>query len=167
MLPLSPVFPQQLHPDMLYFCLKIIHILSATLLLTSMGYSYHLWKNMRSPRDGALRTERIQMLTWLLIIPLAITQLATGFTILSIQHEDFSQLWISASVIGFIIVIASWVSFIYFLLLSQQIEIKHSTQPFNRWSERGLFFRRIQSMLLSVCGLSILAMIFFMANKVA
>ena len=153
---------------MLYICLKILHILSAALLLTCMGYSYSLWKNMQSQRDGAIRSERIQTLTWLVIMPLAIIQLATGFTMISINHEDISQLWISGSVIGFLIVIGGWLTFVYFLLLSQQIEIKRyphfSAGP---WSQRELFYRRIQSMMLSVCALSILVMIFFMANKVA
>ena len=153
---------------MLYICLKIIHILSAALLLTCMGYSYHLWKYTQSPRDGAIRGERIQTLTWLAIIPLAIIQLATGFTMISINNEDLSQLWISGSVIGFVTVIGGWLTFVYFLLLSQQIEVEgYENSSFGQWSQRGLFYRRVQSMMLSVCALSILVMIFFMANKVA
>jgi uncharacterized membrane protein len=152
---------------MLYFCLKILHILSAALLLTCMGYSYHLWKYMQSQRDGAVRSERIQTLTWLVIIPLAIIQLATGFTMISINHEDLSQLWISGSIIGFVTVIGGWLTFVYFLLLSQQVEIRSYENSFGQWSQRGLFYRRVQSTMLSVCALSILVMIFFMANKVA
>ena len=152
---------------MLYTCLKILHIISAALLLTCMGYSYHLWKTMRSPRDGAIRSQRIQVLTWLMIMPLAIIQLASGFSMISINHEDMSQLWISGSVMGFVIVIGGWFSFVYFLVLSQQIEIdRYQETPVGQWSQQGLFYRRVQSMLLSVCALSILVMIFFMANKV-
>lgn len=146
---------------MLYDCLKILHIFSAALLLTCMGYSYHLWRNVQSPKDGLVRYQYIQTLTWLFIVPLAIVQLATGFSMISINHEDISQLWVSGSIIGFITVIGSWLSFIYFLLLAQQVEIKKFS------TERAGTYRRMQSMMLAVCGLALLVMIFFMANKVA
>jgi uncharacterized membrane protein len=153
MLSFDPLIWIVCRQTMLYICLKILHIISAALLLTSMGYSYHLWKYTQTPRDGAIRSQRIQ--------------LVTGFTMISINHEDLSQLWISGSVIGFIAVIGGWFSFVYFLLLSQQIEISRDNASFGQWSQQGLFYRRIQSMMLSVCALSILVMIFFMANKVA
>jgi uncharacterized membrane protein len=166
MLSFDPIIWIVRRQTMLYICLKILHIISAALLLTSMGYSYHLWKYTQTPRDGAIRSQRIQTLTWLIIIPLALIQLATGFTMISINNEDLSQLWISGSVIGFITVIGGWFSFIYFLLLSQQIEVSRDDAAFGQWSQQGLFYRRIQSIMLSVCALSILVMIFFMANKV-
>jgi uncharacterized membrane protein len=146
---------------MLYDCLKILHIISATLLLTCMGFSYHLWRNTQTPRDGAVRSQTIQTLTWLFIVPLAILQLATGFSMISINHEDVSQLWVSGSIIGFVTVVGSWFSFIYFLLQAQQVEVKGFS------SERAGNYRRMQSMMLAVCGLALLVMVFFMANKVA
>lgn len=146
---------------MSYDCLKILHIFGAALLLTCMGYSYHLWRNMQSPKDGAVRFQHIQTLTWLFIMPLSIVQLSTGFSMISMNHEDISQLWVSGSIIGFITVIGSWFSFIYFLLQAQQVEIKNFS------SGRAATYRRMQSMMLTVCGLALLVMIFFMANKVA
>lgn len=123
---------------MVYFWLKILHILTATLLLLSMAYSYRLWKY--AP-ESAQSVQRIQTQTWLVILPLTIMQLATGFSIISIQHYDMSESWISGSVIGFITVIAAWFSFVI------------------------LQNRRLQSVMLHVCGLAILVMIFLMANK--
>jgi uncharacterized membrane protein len=145
-----------------YNWLKFLHIISASLLLACMGYSYHLWRYMQSPKDGAIRSQRIQTLTWLAIMPLALIQLASGFAMLDINHEDMSQLWVSGSVIGFITVVGSWFSFIYFLLLSQQVKIKRPLVDRNG----GLAYRRIQSMLLSLCALGLLVMVFLMANKV-
>lgn len=127
---------------MLYNSLKIIHIVSATLLLTSIAYSYFIWRG-----NSAISVERIQSQTWLIIVPAAFFQLASGFTMLSLQHYDFSQLWIKGSVVSFIGAIGAWFAFIYFLLSDQQC-------------------RRTQGMMLSLCGISILGMIFFMANKI-
>lgn len=128
---------------MLYNILKISHILSAALLLTSMAYSGYLWyANQKSSN-----AEPIQVQTWMVIIPFAILQLATGFTMISLKHEELSQLWVSGSVIGFIVVIASWLAFIYFLLSG--------------------YSRKVQASLLTLCTSGLLFMIFLMANKIA
>lgn len=144
---------------MLYNCLKILHIVSATLLLTSMAYSYRLWKFSPTPQQGSIAFERIQIQTWSVIIPFAIAQLGTGFTMVSLQHE-LSQQWILGSVIGFITVIGSWLSFMYFLLLSQQVS---NERDFNQFK----FYRRIQSIMLILCSFALLIMVFLMANKSA
>ncbi len=117
---------------MFYDSLKILHIISATLVLTSIIYSYSIW---RSSNNMALIAKQ----TWLIIIPFAIIQLLTGFMMISLKQYDVSQLWITGSVIGFVIMICSWLGFIC---------------------------GYAQSVMLSICGLSLLSMIFFMANKI-
>jgi|GEM_PF-2071332 len=146
---------------MWYNCLKILHILSAAFLLVSMVYSYHLWKKIRYGKQAVFISQRIQTQTLLFIIPFALIQLATGFTMISLQHNTFSQWWISGSVIGFIIVIGSWFSFMYFLLVSQQLVDTRSQ------TTKHLFFKRAQSLMLSLCAAALLGMIFLMANKSA
>jgi len=102
--------------------------------------------------------ELIQKQTWLLIMPLSIFQLASGFTMISLKEYNFSELWISGSVISFMLVIASWFGFIYFLLLSQQISISPSKSA-------ATFYRRAQRGSLWVCKFSLVFMIFFMTTK--
>lgn len=150
---------------MLYSCLQILHILSATLLVISMAYSFKIWRYMYTPRVDAVISERIQAQTWMIIIPAAIFQMATGFTMLSMQQEDLSQVWIIGSVIGFIILIGSWFSFIYFLLQSQQIPSGSNRHSNN--TTRYKFFRRAQSTMLGICCAALFSMIFFMSNKTA
>ena len=132
---------------MLYYTLKILHIISATFVLMSMVYSYTLWC-----AKNPLMAQRIQLQTWLVIVPFAIMQLLSGFTMMSVQHEDFSQFWIKGTIIGFMIVIGSWFSFIYFLLSSAQ-----ATQ---------VRYRQLQAGSLMLCTAALLSMIFFMANKI-
>lgn len=131
---------------MLYNSLKIIHILSASLLLTSMGYSFWQWRMALNDSGNTQRIESIQTQTWLVIIPFALAQLITGFTMMSLQHENMSQIWISGSVIGFITALASWLTFIYFLLSGSS--------------------RKLQTSSLIFCSFGLLVMIFFMANKI-
>ena len=150
---------------MLYGCLKTIHILCAAALLASMAYCYRLWRDAQTRVNSLENFDKIQTQTWLVIIPVAVIQLATGFSIINIQHEDLSQTWITASVIGFISVIASWMSFIYFLLLSQQVGNQTESTP-SRSMSRYKFFRRAQQCMLMICVFSLFSMIFFMANKI-
>lgn len=149
---------------MLYDSLKILHILSATLLLSGVIYSYYLWKRIQNPNEVIHASQQIQTQTWLILIPSALFQLMTGFTMISLKHYDYSELWISSSIVGFIIVMGSWFSFVYFLLLSQQLISQ--TQNTTSAEMRFKFFRRIQSTLLIVCLATLFSMIFFMANKV-
>jgi uncharacterized membrane protein len=149
---------------MIYNILKILHIFSAALLISSIGYSFIIWRDRHSPRVNAIISNRIQTQTWLVIMPSALLQMATGFTMIGLQEEDISQLWIVGSIIGFILFIASWFSFIYFLLLAQQVPV----DPDNAGStSRYKFFRRAQTLMLALSAAALLSMIFFMANKVS
>jgi len=149
---------------MLYSCLKIIHILGATVLLMTMAYCIRLWREIQFPQHNSDCFDRIQSLTWLVIVPVSLILLVTGFTIISVQHESFSQLWVTGSALGFIVLIASWFSFIYFLVLSLQTsdQMQGPSHSFAKFK----FLRHAQSVLLSLCAISIFTMIFFMANKI-
>ena len=148
---------------MFYDYCKIFHIISATVLLTSLAFCFRLWRDMQPSQLNRI-SRRIQGQTWGVIIPAALIQLATGFTMISLKHYDLNDMWLSGSIIGFIGVIGSWFGFMYFLLLSEQL-IANDYQPTHS-TLKYAFFRRIQSTMLGLCLLSILAMIFFMANKV-
>lgn len=143
---------------MLYIYLKIFHIISASCVLTSIGYSFHLWRSMH-PRNLSTVSDQIQKQTSQIIIPFAVFQLATGFTMISLKRYSWHLFWLSGSVISFITAIASWFGFIYFLLLSQQTPVLLNE------STESTRYRRLQSFMLLLCALGLLSMVFFMANK--
>jgi hypothetical protein len=113
-------------------------------MLTGMIYCMRLW--ISSKETSAIRLP-VQTCTAFLIIPFALFQLGSGFTMISLNQYDLSELWITGSIFGFIIVISSWFAFIYFLLQKKS-------------------YRKLQSILLMICMSAILCMIFFMANKI-
>ncbi len=146
---------------MLYDYLKIAHILSATLVVTSLFYSYQLWRSMRSMGNSFPIFNRIQKQTVLVIVPGTLIQLGTGFTLISLQHYPLSDGWVSASISGFIVMIASWLGFIYFLCAAQQEPLKKSMDS----NKRHYFYQKAQSIMLLLCALALCVMIFSMANK--
>jgi uncharacterized membrane protein len=143
---------------MIYIYLKIFHIISAACVLTSIVYSFHLWRSIHSHNLAAI-SQQIQKQTSLIIIPFAVLQLATGFTMISLKRYSWHQFWLGGSVISFITALASWFGFLYFLLLAQQ-----ATVVVNEHS-RPTRYRRLQSCMLLLCALGLLSMVFFMANK--
>ena len=143
---------------MLYNYLKIIHIISASFVLTSIVYSFHLWRSIHAHNLASI-CERIQKQTLLVIVPFAVLQLATGFSMISMKRYNIQDDWVGGSVIGFITAIASWFGFIYFLLLSQQFPIRSNRQ------NSTMRLRRLQSIMLLFCAFGLLSMIFFMSNK--
>ncbi len=122
---------------MLYNALKILHIMSAALLLTSIVYTFKLWLTHS--------LEKIQLQTWGLFIPTAIFQLATGFTMISLKQYNLSDIWIIGSLGGFMVLIISWFGFLYLL----------STRA-----------KKLQIALLATACITLLVMIFLMANKI-
>lgn len=143
---------------MFYLYLKMFHIISAACVLTSIIYSFHLWRSIH-PHNLSAISDRIQKQTSLIIIPFSVLQLATGFTMISLKRYNWHLIWLGGSVISFITAIVSWFCFLYFLLLSQQITLS-SNEPL-----RSIRYRRFQSYMLLICALGLLSMVFFMANK--
>lgn len=135
----------------MYNALKIIHILSAIIFVTSMTYCLYLWRFKTYQRTVAIIFQCIQAQTFRFIIPFILLQLFTGFTLFSLQPEKFTPGWPVGIFIHFVIVIAAWVVFIYFLCRSQQ-------------SARFNFYRRIQGIMLLICLSALLTLIFQMAS---
>lgn len=133
---------------MFYDILKILHIIGATLLLSSIFCSFWVWLNTKKS-NSSLQT--IQTQTWALFIPTAIFQLATGFTMISLKQYDLSEFWIIGSMSGFMVLIISWFSFLYLLFTS---------------SLKNRFYKLLQITLLMASGITLLFMIFLMANKI-
>ncbi len=133
----------------LYHTLKIVHIISASTLMASVFYCLHQWKYTQSIRAPFRLSLSIQWQTWGIIFPCAFFQLISGFTLISLNQADMTQGWIKGSIIGFMIVIVTWFSFVYCLLHQQ----------------RYLNTRHIQKSLVILCIITLFTMIFLMVNK--
>ncbi|SRR5579883_127685 len=135
----SPIFAFQAEKNMSYNLLKMLHILSAALLIASAGISYYFWRNRAAIRS-------IQTQSWAVIVPAAFFQLMTGFYMMSLKHYHWTETWIKGSVLGFMILMISWFAFLYCLMVQNT--------------------RKLQAGLLMMASITLLSMIFFMANKI-
>lgn len=126
----------------LYDFIKLFHFISAAILLLSFCYSSGLWLCFNK---GAL--DRILTQTASVIIPCALFQLITGFTLVSLKRSELPLYWIEACIIGFIVAMGMWFLFIYIYSF-----FSHKIQPV--WL----------SITLIACALSLLFLVFLMSN---
>ena len=149
----------------LYEYVKMLHIISASLVVSSLFYSYQLWRLLRAQGNANTFSVfmRIQKQTLLVIVPFTLIQLATGFTLISQQHGLLSDSWVSTSLLGFMVMISSWLGFIYFLSASQHLDASSNSNENN--NSRKRFYDRAQSIMLFLCALALSAMIYVMANR--
>lgn len=122
-----------------YSLIKTLHIVAGSLFF--IGSCHALWPLLQKKKDSLLLP-----LTGYLILPFGFLQLLSGFTLISLQHYPFDQLWIKVSLWGFVWLCVSWVA----LLLAHY----KNRQP-----------NALQRYLsLSILG-NLLIMVFFMANR--
>jgi hypothetical protein len=138
---------------MLYDILKTLHIISATLLLTSVVYTFKLWltsNKLAFTHDSLLS---IQRQTWMLFIPTTLFQLASGFMMISLKQFEPSEFWIIGSVGGFVVLVISWFSFLYLLFNSSFTLAKN-------------LYHKLQIVLLIVTGMTLLFVMFLMTSQI-
>ena len=153
---------------MFYDWIKILHVISAALFFTGTLNIFLYWvyvnKSGNISRIGHA-SQRILLLGWLMILPAGLFQLLSGFTMLSLKHFLLAERWVQASLGGFVIVILCWFSLLYLITGSQTLLSNISQEGL--LSSDFLRTRNRQYCLFALILLTILVMIFFMANKIA
>lgn len=117
-----------------YNAIKIFHILSASCLAAIIGYCVYAWYK---------RKNVFNLVVW--VIPLALIQSVSGFTMLSIKPYSFNELWVKVSVLSFLAFTMAWLAFMYVLFSPQK--------------------RFYQFIWLTFSLVALSNMIFFMATK--
>jgi uncharacterized membrane protein len=95
----------------LYPLLRLVHILSATLLFgTGLGSAFYLWRAHRRGDPPALaRVARdVVLADWLFTAPAVTLQLLTGLALTGLAGWRLDQPWIAAALALFILAGACW-----------------------------------------------------------
>ncbi len=146
---------------MFYYTIKTIHILSAACLFAGVLNAFIYWLRTRNHLTNATNST-LQKITWFLIIPSALIQLFTGFTIISFKHYPVTALWVKVAALGFIIVILAWFACLYLQIRYQAIAANSSHKSHSRRYYAYSLWVSYTVLLVSIC-----IMIFFMANKIS
>ena len=136
----------------LYCFFKMLHILSAVLLLAGVFYAeLSRWissKNTEGIQDtrscnGVCASNLKIALFW--VMPFGVLQVLSGFMIMSVQRYSYHTLWIQGTFIGFFCLSLLWCCCLYFQCQSQ-------TRPFGG--------------LKILMGIILLILLFLMANRI-
>lgn len=102
-----------------YFLLKLVHILSATLLFgTGLGTAFFMWMANRSGNVQAIAvtSRHVVLADWLFTTPAVILQPLTGWLLMQRLGMDFNQAWLQLAVILYLIAGACWLPVVWIQL---------------------------------------------------
>lgn len=100
----------------LYLWIKLLHILSATVLFgTGMGTAFFMYKAYLSNSDEAMAvtTRNVVMADWLFTTPAVVIQLLTGVWLTEKLNIAFASTWFVTVIILYVFVGACWVPVVW------------------------------------------------------
>ncbi len=99
-----------------YFAMKLVHILSATLLFgTGLGTAFFMLSAYRSGNLEALRTtnRHVVLADWLFTAPAVVVQLVSGFWLVSFLQIPLGSAWVISVLTLFVFVGICWLPVVW------------------------------------------------------
>jgi uncharacterized membrane protein len=125
----------------LYLALKLIHILTATLLLgTGLGIAYFMWSAHRSRNLEALRvtTRHVVRADWLFTAPAVVLQLVTGVWLMAALGFRFDSAWFHVVIALYLVAGACWVPVVFI-----QYGLRAVAERTARWEDLSPGYQRL------------------------
>ncbi len=100
----------------LYLMLKLVHILSATLLFgTGLGSAFFLWRAHRSRNVAAIAAAayNVVLADWLFTVPTVILQPLTGLGLMYLGGIGFAEPWIAAALVLYAVAGLCWLPVVW------------------------------------------------------
>lgn len=101
---------------MSYTALKLVHIISSTLLFgTGLGTAFYMWRadRSRNPTVIAAVSRHVVIADWLFTAPAVIVQPLTGLAMLHLAQIPLTTPWVAASLILYGVTGLCWLPVVY------------------------------------------------------
>ncbi len=127
-----------------YLIIKVVHILSSTLLFgTGLGSAFYKWM---ADRGGDLhsmaKTNRTVVIAdWLFTTPTVIIQPITGIWLLYLMGIPLDEPWVIATIVLYVIAGGCWLPVVWLQIRMRDLAIKAMTQQ-ERLDERYYRYAR-------------------------
>lgn len=111
---------------MLYVWLKLLHVLSSTLLFgTGLGSAFYMFRADLSKDINAIlfAARNVVIADWLFTTPAVIIQPATGFAMAAIANYSLTSTWIIVSLLLYILTGVCWLPVVWL-----QIQIRNMAE---------------------------------------
>jgi len=111
---------------MSYFSLKLIHIISSTLLFgTGLGSAFYFWRSNQSGNYQAMSfaARNVVIADWVFTTPAVIVQPITGIMLMQVLSLPFSTSWIVFSLGLYVLTGLCWLPVVWLQIkMHQQLE---------------------------------------------
>jgi uncharacterized membrane protein len=101
---------------MTYLWLKVLHILSATVLFgTGFGIAFFKWITDRSGNVAAIRvvSERVVLADWLFTTPAVVLQAVTGVMLVRLSGLPLTTRWVLYAIVLYVVAGACWLPVVW------------------------------------------------------
>jgi len=107
-----------------YLLLKVVHVISATLLFgTGLGSAYYLWRAHRSGEITVIAavSRQVVQADWWFTTPAVILQPLTGFAMLSQGGHSLSATWLWLSLAFYLVAGACWLPVVWLQIRTHRL----------------------------------------------
>lgn len=132
---------------MLYQWIKLIHIISSTLLFgTGLGSAFYMYRanRTRNPNVMLFAARNVVIADWIFTTPSVVVQPLTGFTMIYLAGYAVSSAWIVWSLILYVFVGACWIPVVYLQIrmhrLLKQTVARNEALPEKYWRDFRIWF---------------------------
>lgn len=154
---------------MSYLTLKLIHILSSTVLFgTGLGTAFFMWRAHRNgqPQVIAAVSREVVRADWWFTLPAVVVQPLSGYLMIDLLGYDWRLTWISVSIALYILIGACWLPVLWLQQQMQQMAAKAVTDGTELPARYFLFFR-IWFFLGWPAFFAVLTIFYLMVNRPA
>ena len=147
-----------------YFSLKIIHVVSATVLFgTGLGTAFFKWIVDRSGNVVAIRvvSERVVLADWLFTSPAVVVQAATGFALAAMAGFPLTRGWVAYSIALYATAGMCWIPVVVLQIrmrdLARGAELAGTTLGERYWRyARAWFWRGVPAFIAVVLAIAVM-----------
>jgi uncharacterized membrane protein len=103
----------------MYLALKLIHILSSTILFgTGLGTAFSMWRANAShdPRVVAVVARNVAIADWVFTTPAVIVQPITGIALAKLAGFPLTSNWLELSIVLYLFIGACWIPVVWLQL---------------------------------------------------
>lgn len=152
---------------MLYAWIKIIHIISASILFgTGLGTAFYMfYVNLQDDiKLIAKATAEVVIADWLFTLTSGIIQAITGFILIYLKGYSLLSLWVLGSILGYVIAGACWVPVVWLQMRCRDLACSASINKISLTREYKRYFR-IWWLLGIPAFFSLVGVFYLMTNK--
>jgi uncharacterized membrane protein len=126
------------HPKMAYLLLKLVHIISSTILFgTGLGSAFYFWRAHRQADLQAryFAVRNVVMADWMFTTPAVIIQPITGFALMHFLYLGLTTHWIMLTLLLYVFTGACWIPVVWLQIqmkkLLEEALSNNGTLPFS------------------------------------